>query len=89
MNETQIIDVGRETLVVILEVSGPVLLAALLVGLLIALFQALTQMQEMTLAFVPKIFAVIFAVMVLAPFMVNSLQGFMHHIADMIVGLGT
>jgi flagellar biosynthetic protein FliQ len=89
MNETEIIAIGRETMVVVLQVSGPVLLAALGIGLLVALFQALTQMQEMTLVFVPKIFVVIATIIALAPFMINKLQSFTQELADRIIGLGT
>ncbi len=89
MNETEIIEVGRETLVVVLTVGGPVLLAALGIGLLVALFQALTQMQEMTLVFVPKILVVVITLIAMAPFMVNRMQVFMQQLADKIIGLGT
>jgi len=88
MNETEIIEIGRETLVVVLTVGGPVLLAALGIGLLVALFQALTQMQEMTLVFVPKILVVVITLIALAPFMVNRMQTFMQQLADKIIGLG-
>jgi len=89
MNETEIIEIGRQTLVVVLIVGGPVLLAALAIGLLVALFQALTQMQEMTLVFVPKILVVVITLIALAPFMVNRMQLFMQQLADKIIGLGT
>ena len=88
MNETEIIEIGRQTLVVVLIVGGPVLLAALAIGLLVALFQALTQMQEMTLVFVPKILVVMITLIALAPFMVNRMQLFMQQLADKIIGLG-
>lgn len=89
MNETEIIELARDTLMVILMVGGPVLLAALAIGLLVALFQALTQMQEMTLVFVPKIFVVVLTLMAMAPFMINTLQNFMQQLADKMIGLGT
>lgn len=88
MNETEIIEISRQTLMTVLQVAGPVLLAALAIGLLVALFQALTQMQEMTLVFVPKIFVVVLTIMALAPFMINSMQTFMQQLADRIIGLG-
>jgi flagellar biosynthetic protein FliQ len=89
MNETEIVDVARDTLVTVLVVGGPVLLAALAIGLLVALFQALTQMQEMTLVFVPKIIVVIVTIILLAPFMINTMQKFMQALADKMIGLGT
>ena len=89
MNESEIIDVGRETLNTVMVVGGPVMATALASGLLVALFQALTQMQEMTLVFVPKIVVVILTIMVMAPFMINRLQAFMQELTDIIIGLGS
>lgn len=89
MNETEIIDIGRETLWVVMVVGGPVMGAALAIGLMVALFQALTQMQEMTLVFVPKIIVVILTLIATAPFMINRLQMFMQELTDIIIGLGT
>lgn len=88
MNESEIIEIARETLILVLQVAGPVLLGALAIGLLIALFQALTQMQEMTLVFVPKIFVVVGLIMALTPFIINKMQAFMQELADKIIGLG-
>jgi len=70
------LDVAREALLTILLVAGPVMVVALVVGLVISLIQALTQIQEATLSFVPKILA-IFAVLLLAlPFMGEELGTF-------------
>ena len=55
MNELEAIEIGRQAITVVLTMAVPVMGIALLVGLIIALFQALTQLQEMTLVFVPKI----------------------------------
>ena len=60
MNEAAVIEVGREALWVILKVAGPIMAAGLAIGLLIALFQALTTIQEMTLTFVPKILVIFY-----------------------------
>ena len=79
-------DVGRDAIFTLLTVAGPVMGVALVVGLTIALFQALTQIQEMTLTFVPKIFAIFLSLLVLLPFMGASLQAFMERIADRIAG---
>lgn len=88
MNETEVIQIGRDAVFVMLKVGGPILLAGLAVGLMIALVQALTQMQEMTLSFVPKIFAIMLALIVMAPFMVNTLVAFTEELADRIIALG-
>lgn len=58
MSQTEVLELGRQALMVGLQISLPVLLTALIVGLLISVFQAVTQIQEMSLQFVPKILAV-------------------------------
>ena len=88
MNETEAIEVGREALYVMLKIAGPLLGAALAIGLVIALFQALTQMQEMTLSFVPKILVIMVSLVVLMPFMVSTLVTFGESLMDRIVSLG-
>jgi flagellar biosynthetic protein FliQ len=72
----------------ILMVSGPIMGVALLTGLLISLFQALTQLQEMTLVFVPKILVVFIALLTFAPFMLSQLTSFVTSLTDRIIGLG-
>lgn len=64
------------------------MIVALIIGLGVSLFQALTQIQEMTLAFVPKIIVIFVSVLVLIPFMLASLSAFMEQIVDKIVALG-
>jgi flagellar biosynthetic protein FliQ len=74
-----------QTLWTILIASAPVLGIALLVGLSIALFQALTSIQEMTLTFVPKIAAIIVAVIVTIPFIYTTLTGLSDQVFSLIV----
>lgn len=88
MNATDVIEVGREAIWVILKIGGPVMLIALAVGLLVSLFQALTQIQEMTLAFVPKILVIFISVLLLLPSMLATLSGFTEGLADRIVAIG-
>ncbi len=85
MTPPDVLDVARDAITVLLRVSGPVMLVGLSVGLMIALFQALTQLQEMTLTFVPKILAVFASLLLLLPFMMTSLMSFMERIAQRIV----
>ena len=87
MDSTEVIEIAREASVVALKVGSPVLLLALAVGLAIALFQALTQMQEMTLSFVPKIMTIFASLFVLLPFMLSTLVTFTEGLMDRIVGL--
>lgn len=76
MNSAEVIDVTRDGLIVILQVGAPVMLIALAVGLVISLFQALTQIQEMTLTFVPKILVIFVALIFLFPFMLAILTAY-------------
>ena len=88
MNEISVLEVGRDAMFVVLKTAGPLLIAALLVGLTIALFQALTSIQEMTLTFVPKIINVFISLVVFLPFMMRTVVEFGHRLFDRIVGLG-
>lgn len=76
MNEADALELLRSAIWTILAGSGPAVAAAMLAGLSIALFQALTQIQEVTLSFVPKIIAIFIALLVGAPFVGNQLQTF-------------
>ncbi|HBT42108.1 MAG TPA: flagellar biosynthetic protein FliQ, partial [Rhodospirillaceae bacterium] len=58
MNEVDVVDIGRNAMWVIIKVAGPIMFLGLVSGLIIALFQALTTIQEMTLTFVPKIIVI-------------------------------
>lgn len=88
MESADVIDLAREAIFVLLKVAGPVMMVALVVGLTIALFQALTQIQEMTLTFVPKIIAIFLALLVLLPYMGSLLGEFMEKIAQRIIDIG-
>ncbi|MGF1631459.1 MAG: flagellar biosynthesis protein FliQ [Kiloniellaceae bacterium] len=88
MNGTEAIEIGRETIVVMLKLGAPIMLLALVVGLAIALFQALTSIQEMTLTFVPKIIVIFVGVMLMLPFMLSSLTIFSQGLFDRMVALG-
>jgi flagellar biosynthetic protein FliQ len=88
MNESDIIDIARESIVVMLQVGGPILILGLIIGVLVSLVQAVTQIQEATLAFVPKLLVIALALLVLLPFMLNSLAGFTQSLFDRIVNMG-
>ena len=70
-----------------LTVASPVMLIGLVVGLAVAIFQALTSIQEMSLTFVPKILAVFVSLIVLLPFMFETMTKYMEGIVDRIVGI--
>ncbi|VAW04671.1 Flagellar biosynthesis protein FliQ [hydrothermal vent metagenome] len=88
MNGADVLEIAQAGIWVLIKVSGPVMFVALLVGLTIALFQALTQIQEMTLTFVPKIIAIFVSLFLFLPFMAETLSDFMDLIAQRIVNLG-
>ena len=88
MNGADVLDIAQEGIWVLIKVSGPVMMVALFVGLIIALFQALTQIQEMTLTFVPKIIAIFISLFLFLPFMGETLADFMSLIAERIISLG-
>lgn len=87
MTEADIIDVAQDAIWVIIKVSAPVMAVALIVGLVVSLFQALTQIQEMTLTFVPKIIAIFFSLLIFLPYMGDTLGSFMQRIAERIIGI--
>lgn len=88
MDETDVGQIIAETLQVVLIGSAPVLMVALAVGLFVAFFQALTQIQEMTLTFVPKIVAILFATVLFLPFMYRTLADFTYRLFDIIAAGG-
>jgi len=88
MDQTLIMDYTREAILLTLKISAPVMLIGLFVGVAISLVQALTQIQEMTLTFVPKIIAIFLSLFVLLPWMTTELIEFMRFLADQIIGGG-
>lgn len=85
MQEADVITILREGFMTTMVIAGPPLIAGTLVGVLIALFQALTQIQEMTLTFVPK-FAVIFTVIVLClPLTFHAISQYTLFLADKVI----
>ena len=87
MNSLDFIEVSRDGLVVMLKIGAPIMLIALITGLSISLIQALTQIQEMTLAFVPKILVIFVSLMLFLPFMMTTLTTFSPRLFDRIVAL--
>lgn len=86
MDEAVLLEVGRDAVIVTLKVGAPLMVIALLIGLVISLFQALTQIQEVTLTFVPKIIVVFVAMLLLAPFMLQTLTDFTERIMQRAIG---
>jgi len=84
MTGSLILDIARDGIFTFLRVGAPVMLVALGVGLAISLVQALTQIQEQTLIFVPKNIAVFSSLLIFLPFMSDALGGYMRRIAEQI-----
>ncbi len=88
MNETDVAALIHDCMMVTMKMSFPVLCVALIVGLLISFIQAVTQINEATLAFLPKVVAIGLALLVLGPFMATTLSAFSHRVFDKIVAVG-
>ena len=86
MSGPEVLDVARDAIVTLVLVCSPLMLVGLAVGVGISLFQALTQIQEMTLIFVPKILAIFATLLLALPFMADVLQGYMARLAARIMG---
>ncbi|MFL2100340.1 flagellar biosynthesis protein FliQ [Mycobacteroides abscessus] len=87
MTIEKVLDILREAFFAIIEVAGPTLAIALVVGLFISILQATTQLQEQTLSFVPKILAVIASLIIFGNFMLNVLIEFTEKIFETIASL--
>ncbi|WP_159980854.1 MULTISPECIES: flagellar biosynthetic protein FliQ [unclassified Novosphingobium] len=85
MNPEQAIELARAALMLMLTITGPMLISALIVGVVIGLVQALTQVQEMTLTFVPKLLVLGVVMLISLPMIGHALGAFMDRIADVIV----
>ncbi len=88
VNEAAILEIGRNALWVVLKLAGPIMLSGLLIGLIIALFQALTTIQEMTLTFVPKILVIFASLIVFLPFMMTTLIEFSQQLFELMGSVG-
>ncbi|RYG13875.1 MAG: flagellar biosynthesis protein FliQ [Caulobacteraceae bacterium] len=87
MNGSEVLDVGRDALWLTIQLCAPVLIVGLVVGVVIGLFQALTQIQEQTLIYAPKIIAIFVSLLLFLPLMGALLGGFMHQIAGRIASM--
>ncbi len=88
MTGPEVLDVARDAIMTLVIVASPLMLVGLVIGVVISLFQAVTQIQEMTLVFVPKILAIFVTLLIALPFMADVLHGHMVRIAARIIGGG-
>lgn len=84
MNPGTVIELGRHALEVTLLVSAPLLLAALVTGLLVSIFQAATQINEMTLSFIPKLIVMLATLIIAGPWMLTTLMDYMRRLIESI-----
>lgn len=90
MNETDVIEICRTSIITLVMVAGPILVIMMAVGTVISVFQAVTQISEQTLAMVPKVLLVFGLSILLMPFMLGQLRTFFEQeVADRIVVIGT
>ena len=87
MNGAEVLDVGRDAPWLTIQLCAPILIVGLVVGVVIGLFQALTQIQEQTLIYAPKIIAIFISLLLFLPLMGTLLGGFMRTIAVRIAGM--
>jgi len=88
MESPEIAGALRDTLWIVLKLGGPLLVAALVVGLIVSLIQAVTQINEATLVFLPKLLVLGGAMALLGPFMVSALTDFTHGLMDRMIQVG-
>ena len=85
MTDTFLISIAKESLLTALKVAAPVLIVSMLVGLLVSILQAITQIQEQTLTFVPKMIAIVIVFLILGPWMVRTLVNFTEYMINSII----
>jgi flagellar biosynthesis protein FliQ len=85
MDSLQAIELAKAAMVLVLTIAGPMLFAALIVGVVVSLFQALTHVQEATLTFVPKIVTIGIIILLWLPSIGSALSAFMAKISDLII----
>lgn len=84
MTGAEVLDIGRDGIVTMLKVSAPMMVVGLVVGVVVSLLQALTQIQEQTLSFVPKIILMFASLLLMLPFMSDALAAYMTRVAARI-----
>lgn len=87
MELSEALDILQEAFLIIIKTGGPILVIALVVGLLVSIIQAATQIQEQTLSFVPKLISIILALILFGSFMMNTLTQFTEKIFELIAGI--
>jgi flagellar biosynthetic protein FliQ len=87
MTTSEIIGIMQAAMVAALKLSAPILIVSVAIGLIVSIFQAATQIHEQTLSFVPKLVAIALVLIILGPWMMETMNDFMRYIFDLIVKL--
>jgi flagellar biosynthetic protein FliQ len=85
MTGAEVLDIASDGIWTLIIVSAPMMIVGLVVGVIVALFQALTQIQEQTLVFVPKIISIFITMLIALPFLGATMGGYMNRVVDMII----
>ena len=88
MSQNQVVYMAREAIGAVFLVGGPILGVSLLVGLLVSIFQAMTQIQEQTLSFIPKVVAVVAVLLILGPWMLSVLTAYTTNLLNQLATFG-
>lgn len=88
MNVSNVMDIFQHAMVVAIKAAAPVLIISMAVGLIISIFQAATQIHEQTLTFVPKLIAIAVVLIILAPWLMESMSDFVRYIFEIIATMG-
>lgn len=89
MDQAQVLNMAKEAVGTVLLVGGPILIVSLVVGLLVSVFQAMTQIQEQTLSFIPKVIAVVAVLLILGPWMLSVLTMYTSNLLKELVTFGS
>jgi flagellar biosynthetic protein FliQ len=87
LTDSVVVEVLTQAFMNIVQMVGPILLVAIIIGLIISIVQATTQIQEQTLTFAPKLFGIFLMIVVMAPFMLNVMIAFVEQIFDYVMQL--
>jgi flagellar biosynthetic protein FliQ len=87
MTPESVMDMGRQAMEVTLLVAAPMLVVALLIGLIVSIFQAATQINETTLSFIPKLIGIFAALVIAGPWMLSVMLDYMRHVFTSIPGM--
>lgn len=87
MESQEILSIASDAIITLIKIGAPVLLVALVVGLIISLIQAMTQIQESTISFVPKLLAILLCLLLFFPYIGSNIRNFNERIMERIVGI--